>query len=264
MIDATVAQGVDQNSIDSAVSTAVAALADSAPETLNTLNELAAALGDDADFATSMTNALNTKLNAANNLSDVADAAAARSNLGLGTAATAATTSFATAAQGTKADNAATQADLTALETTISAGVATAAQGTLADGAIQKTDVSTGLVGSTSFAWPTTGLTKFNVNAEQIFAGPGRDPSYLYSYYGHSINACNSTLYAFALYKYDTPIKLYNWSDHTLYGEVTMPNAGYATTGYITMNMTETHLFVCIADTGNNINAIQNLSLIHI
>ena len=122
MIDATVAQGVDQNSIDTAVSTAVAALADSAPETLNTLNELAAALGDDADFATSMTNALNTKLTAANNLSDVADAAAARSNLGLGTAATAATTSFATAAQGLKADSAAQQADLDTLAASINVG----------------------------------------------------------------------------------------------------------------------------------------------
>jgi microcystin-dependent protein len=38
---------------------AVASLADSAPSTLNTLNELAAALGDDANFATTITNALS-------------------------------------------------------------------------------------------------------------------------------------------------------------------------------------------------------------
>ena len=43
------------------VASAVAAVVDSAPGTLNTLNELAAALGDDANFATTMTNALANK-----------------------------------------------------------------------------------------------------------------------------------------------------------------------------------------------------------
>lgn len=42
---------------------AVAALVDSSPESLNTLKELAAALGNDANFAASMTNALAGKLN---------------------------------------------------------------------------------------------------------------------------------------------------------------------------------------------------------
>jgi len=43
------------------VSTAIANLADSAPETLNTLNELAAALGDDANFSTTVTNSIALK-----------------------------------------------------------------------------------------------------------------------------------------------------------------------------------------------------------
>jgi len=44
------------------VTTAIANLADSAPSTLNTLNELAAALGDDASFSTTVTNSIATKL----------------------------------------------------------------------------------------------------------------------------------------------------------------------------------------------------------
>ena len=44
------------------VTTALANLADSAPSTLNTLNELAAALGDDANFSTTVTNSIATKL----------------------------------------------------------------------------------------------------------------------------------------------------------------------------------------------------------
>jgi hypothetical protein len=44
------------------VTTAIANLADSAPSTLNTLNELAAALGDDASFSTTVTNSIAAKL----------------------------------------------------------------------------------------------------------------------------------------------------------------------------------------------------------
>ena len=44
------------------VTGAIADLSDSAPSTLNTLNELAAALGDDANFSTTVTNSIATKL----------------------------------------------------------------------------------------------------------------------------------------------------------------------------------------------------------
>jgi len=44
------------------VTTAVANLADSAPDALNTLNELAAAMGDDANFSTTITNSIAAKL----------------------------------------------------------------------------------------------------------------------------------------------------------------------------------------------------------
>jgi hypothetical protein len=44
------------------VTTAVANLVDTAPSTLDTLNELAAALGDDPNFATTVTNSIATKL----------------------------------------------------------------------------------------------------------------------------------------------------------------------------------------------------------
>ena len=47
-----------------------AAIVDSAPGTLNTLNELAAALGDDADFATTVTNSLAGKQAIVSGVSD--------------------------------------------------------------------------------------------------------------------------------------------------------------------------------------------------
>ena len=49
--------------MNAAISTAVGNLVDSAPTALDTLNELAASLGDDADFAGSMTTNLAGKLN---------------------------------------------------------------------------------------------------------------------------------------------------------------------------------------------------------
>ena len=49
------------NYIQDHVATEVAALVDSAPSTLDTLNELAAALGDDANFATTITNKIGLR-----------------------------------------------------------------------------------------------------------------------------------------------------------------------------------------------------------
>ena len=82
MIDATFANGLDQNAIDQTVQNAVTALAAGAPEVLNTLDELAAAMGDDANFSVSVATGLAEKLAKANNLSDLASPSIARANLG--------------------------------------------------------------------------------------------------------------------------------------------------------------------------------------
>ncbi|WP_407171614.1 phage tail protein [Citrobacter farmeri] len=70
------------------VQAAIAALVASSPAALDTLNELAEALGNDPNFATTMTNALAGKMDKAANGSDIADVAVFLKNLGIGSVAT--------------------------------------------------------------------------------------------------------------------------------------------------------------------------------
>ncbi|EHK4871934.1 phage tail protein [Salmonella enterica subsp. enterica serovar Ruiru] len=65
------------------VQAAIAALVASSPAALDTLNELAAALGNDPNFATTMTNALAGKMDKAANGSDIANVAEFLKNLRL-------------------------------------------------------------------------------------------------------------------------------------------------------------------------------------
>jgi hypothetical protein len=66
-VSGTLTVATPSNDTDAAskayVDTAVSNVVDSAPGALDTLNELAAALGDDANFSTTITNSLATKLN---------------------------------------------------------------------------------------------------------------------------------------------------------------------------------------------------------
>lgn len=101
--------------VKAAVDAGIAALIASAPGALDTLEELAAALGDDANFAATITAALAgkqpldsdltsiaalTTTSFGRSLLELANAAALRTAAALGTAATAASSEFATAAQG--------------------------------------------------------------------------------------------------------------------------------------------------------------------
>ena len=66
------------------VKSALAALVGSSPAALDTLNELAAALGNDPNFATTVTSALAGKMDISKNGADIADVAAFLNNLRLG------------------------------------------------------------------------------------------------------------------------------------------------------------------------------------
>ncbi len=68
------------------VQVAIAALVDSSPGALDTLNELAKALGNDPNFATTMTNALAGKMDKSANGEDIPDKDIFLQNAGVGTA----------------------------------------------------------------------------------------------------------------------------------------------------------------------------------
>lgn len=71
-----------QDTVAAMIAQAVSGLVASSPDTLNTLDELAAALGDDPNFATTVLAAVGTKLAKDQNLADLPDKATARANLG--------------------------------------------------------------------------------------------------------------------------------------------------------------------------------------
>jgi hypothetical protein len=83
-------EGVTTAEIDAAI----AALVDTAPDALNTLNELAAALGDDANFATTVTNSLAGKADTGHThlVADVTDITATDAELNILDGATLTTT----------------------------------------------------------------------------------------------------------------------------------------------------------------------------
>lgn len=87
-VDGTLAANSDirvpsQKAVVTYVLARIAALVASSPGALDTLDELAAALGDDPNFATTLTTLIGTKVAKASNLSDLASAATARDNLGV-------------------------------------------------------------------------------------------------------------------------------------------------------------------------------------
>jgi hypothetical protein len=118
-----VADSATRSYVDTEVAAAVAALIDSSPAALNTLNELAAALGDDANFATTITNsiaAVQADVDSNETDGDAADAA-----LSARIATLEADPTTATAVAAVQADVDANEADSDAAEAALSARITT-------------------------------------------------------------------------------------------------------------------------------------------
>ena len=124
--------------VDEKIAALETSLTDGAPGALNTLNELAASLGDDANFASTMTNLIATKANTSS-LATVATTGSYNDLINkptLGTAAATASSAYATAAQGAKADTALQASNLVPYDTSaqVTAKIA-ALETSLTDGA---------------------------------------------------------------------------------------------------------------------------------
>ena len=135
--DSQIPAGIARDSeVSSAITTAINNLVDGAPGALDTFNELAAAINDDANYATTLTSALATKANSADVTTAISAAAstAASDATSKANAAQAASTAAAAVDATTKA-NAAQAAAISASATdaTTKANAAQAAAGTEAD-----------------------------------------------------------------------------------------------------------------------------------
>jgi hypothetical protein len=155
------------------VNTAISNLVDSAPEALNTLNELAAALGDDENFATTVATSIGTKLSTAD-FSSTADTwlgTKSTTNVAEGTNLyyTDTRANAAIDARVVKTFVDALNVDADTLDGLDSTAFATAAQGLLADSAVQPGDNISALTNDAGFI---TGVSSINDIGDVVVTTP--------------------------------------------------------------------------------------------
>jgi hypothetical protein len=152
---ATAGTNTTQIATTAFVRTEISALINSAPDTLDTLGEIATQLANDESVVTALTTTVAGKLSKSSNLSDLIDISIARTNLGLGTIATHDIGDFATAS-----DLAAHEADITNPHGTTAAQV----------GAYTTTEVDTALglkVDTTTYNTFRNGISTLGTIASQ-------------------------------------------------------------------------------------------------